>query len=888
MKNLNDMKRNVKAWEREHKPSKNPSPHESPKEEPAKDAPINQREQANQKVEENKKNIEARRKIGANKRKYNELRRKANYKEQKENIEAGKTPVGNKEEYKKPTKGHDLVEAAKPRHKLADYRQPAWNKGIKREMVPEGKYIKHQIDAQGRRNVNFANTPLPNDAKDADGAKRARRVNDDIQEQQAERAHMDRGMRGMGEQAKRRLNPDIKDLIVQGKKELDELTDKNLEDDDGRAMKEWAEDMKETLLKFGHDELAEQVPDPEDTEAMQKFVKLAYKRAGFHYPTPIPDLEVGEITRSDGVTQRVYHIPKSPKKDKLKIRPGFVQEDRERPHGHEGRDDNVTQRIWKKDEDFKIKNVINQGDWKFDPDQQITKVTKTKGNQGFEFGGVNPSALVTYEDGSRAFFKSEQEHEHFAIDPQQRMRNEYGVSKFFHQNFSDKFSFNIPRSNIISLNKIDNEELIDILGVEEGEVLRNEFINGYPIDIIHDKEFIDKVDEKGLIESVIFNYAIGNSDYHGGNALIDEEGKVNVIDTASSILSILDPEEEDIEFNLSDNTLLWNYLDNVYDGEIEVDDETVRGFLDEEDIQEYIKDSINTLLEMEPEEFARNLLQNTELSDEEYEKKAGIIKENLGVLKNFVLEEDEEEQEKWNEWWQTVREDRLAEYKEQQAKKDAIKEEKEGKFSDDEDLQAILERVAAGESAEEAMESPEEPANKEPEHNIAMPKPIKTSEYTMQDLFKENQARRAEGLEPLNSIEELAASKLPKPTEEAVISEDEEKGFQEWAEQNEPPKVKLGAIPEEEFQKLIDKGILAPKPEDENEESSSNFQEEPTEEPKKESDQSVVEAFENAKRTTKEAPRPISDKGKRSANTLFMEDADDEPHKIQGWKPNTK
>ena len=692
------------------------------------------------------------------------------------------------EEVGSPQKGKDIKHVAEglaegKRRKLANEAiTPAWNRGFKKEVVPQGYRIKQQIGIDGRLNTQFEKIPELKDARE-------------VREESARTMHMNRAIRGFDpEQARMNINQKIESRLDNVKEYIKWMDNGGI---DVNGLKEHMLDMKVELEKYGHTELADLVPVNGNREQVDEFIKTMNKRLGIRERKELPGLVADKITRIDGVEQEVWHIPAAPKKKKLNIRPGYIKEPMERLHGHEGRENDIVRQMkWSKDPDFlKVKGgIINQGDWKFDSNQEISAVHRTKGSQGFEYGGVNPSAIVVYKDGSRAFIKKE--------DPI-KLRREYGVSKFYNtvlkKNYPDVFDFNIPRSNIVDLKYMQNDDVYDTLGSTSGEVIRNEYVEGYPMDIMLDSELLQKVKPSSLIKSFIFNMVLGNNDYHAGNVLLDSEGNITVIDTANALESITKkprrsrsvvPEDYSDAFK---STILEEYVHQMglYEEYLEEDEDTDIISLFVEEHLEDIRSVIDSFRNMD-DETVFGILQNTEIDDTNFEEKRNTLLENLDFVEKYYFGNESDKEYLANIWKERFEEtQREAEVDRGMQKpdtkaKDTTESSEVTPTGQDEDRlthirQANEDRDRLKKEIMEDLMREFELVPKKKEQKT-QEQPTQTKQFGPEDMLRENMRRRKEGLPEYKSLDEMNTppeepKKEKKPVEpwrlKSTITEDE-------------------------------------------------------------------------------------------------------------------
>ena len=512
---------------------------------------------------------------------------------------------------------------------------------------------------------------------------------------------------------------------------------------------ESAANLKEILEKYGHNSLSALIASNPTRENFKTAITTINKRRGIAETKGprLPDLVPSRLTRKDGVTQTVYHLPTVGKK-KLKIRPGFSKETLVREHGHEGFEgQKVVQTMWKKDKDFTKKGIISMGDWEYSPDKEISSIKKVEYDESEK--GI-PSAILNYGDGNNAYIKH---------DNEQKLRREYGVSKFFNNSsLVDSLGFSIPRSNIIDVGKLGNEEIAESVGAKEGQVIHNEFVDGYPLSLFEGTEIIDKVDKQSLSDAVIFNKLIGNDSFDLSNMLMDDAGNLVLVDNINTLNNALDSDNETYELAFKE----WELVD-----------------------EELMKNSLDKIQEIGFEDFVTGLLQNTQIDDSEFDKYTEVLRQNFELM-NAHLYGTPEEIEALQTWWDGEREGRvqLEAEQEQDEQRTTLRELQEdelknafmdtiqGKNDRTDEIMVALEEKVRDRLSEEIRDQVKKDLLSElKEEYDLIPKEkdvVKdtTPEHTMEDLFLVNQQRREAGLNPFSSIEEMGeAEKAPDENE---------------------------------------------------------------------------------------------------------------------------
>ena len=613
----------------------------------------------------------------------------------------------------------------------------SWNAGFKRQAQPKGTYVKRQIDSMGRESTEHAKIPVEE--------KPEPKPKEDIERERFEQQRRF-GKQSMG------LKGKPKDEPVQLNKNIGNFIDNiSLVVTDGseEEVNESAANLKEILEKYGHNSLSALIASNPTRENFKTAITAINKRRGIAETKGprLPDLVPSRLTRKDGVTQTVYHLPTVGKK-KLKIRPGFSKETLVREHGHEGFEgQKVVQTMWKKDKDFTKKGIISMGDWEYNPDKEISSIKKVEYDESEK--GI-PSAILNYGDGNNAYIKH---------DNEQKLRREYGVSKFFNNSsLVDSLGFSIPRSNIIDVGKLGNEEIAKSVGAKEGQVIHNEFVDGYPLSLFEGTEIIDKVDKQSLSDAVIFNKLIGNDSFDLSNMLMDDAGNLVLVDNINTLNNALDSDSETYELAFKE----WELVD-----------------------EELMKNSLDKIQEIGFEDFVTGLLQNTQIDDSEFDKYAEVLRQNFELM-NAHLYGTPEEIEALQTWWDEEREGRiqLEAEQEQDEQRTTLRELQEDElksaFMDtiqgkndrvDEIMVALEEKVRDRLSEEIKDQVKKDLLDELKEQYNLVPKDKDvvedtTPEHTMEDLFLVNQQRREAGLNPFSSIEEMGeAEKAPDENE---------------------------------------------------------------------------------------------------------------------------
>jgi len=284
-------------------------------------------------------------------------------------------------------------------------------------------------------------------------------------------------------------------------------------------LKAGANDLRKLLQKYKHPELEAKMPDGSDPEKMLEFVRGINKRRGIGRKSRRSGLKLVEVINKHGDKQNLWvpdrHIVKPNKV--LTHRIGFVKEMRTFPDGHK-------QNVWIKEKrpglPEPVKPLQPAAIFEYSPDKAIASIDMTS-----ELGtttGINVSAIIRFEDGSKAFVKK---------DDIENLDLEYKISEMFHELFEGKVGFTIPRSHIGEANDFDRV-VRDKMDMDDGGALiYNDFVrDALPLNNI-DKATLEKIKDKDMIEATIFNYLIGNGDFHNGNIMVGNDGKLTVIDT---------------------------------------------------------------------------------------------------------------------------------------------------------------------------------------------------------------------------------------------------------------------------------------------------------------------------------------------------------------------
>lgn len=662
-----------------------------------------------------------------------------------------------------PKQGKDLVDIARRRQegknpKLAnDLPRSSWNRGFDKRMTPNGYRTKEVIGEDGRKATVWEKVPGPND-----------RIVTDKEIQRPRDRKMGRAVKGFEDKelAKKPINEKVVNRLTDLKNYLEWLENGG-EDKDG--LKESLSLLKTELEKFGHTDLVEKMDEIDDIDDVEQFVKIMNARLGILERRKIPDLRASVIPFKDGHEEIVYHMPMPSPRKKLKIRPGFTSEVKTRPHGHEGAEGReVTQKIWTKDPDFVKGGIINRGDYKFDPDAEITEVKEIPRKNTNEFS-AKVVGVASYSDGSRAFIKS---------DSPDRLRNEYGISKFFETTFADKLGFTIPRVNIIPTNKA-GDKLAQFVG-DNKELMRSEFVDAYPIDLI-DTELSYAIKENDIVDAALFSLLVGNHDLNEGNIMVGADGRITLVDLTNAKYPILDNNRTYAEIPWENYGAFHALMNARYKGELEIDGEIIYGDIIEPSLGR-AKEVVRMFADIGVENIIDNILQNTEIDESTYEKYKEIIQENFRVLYTEFLGTEQEKQE-LQAWWDEARQERLKEAPQEEEPSTPEEESTspEESLGDDKErlaqvlgnarqANAIVEEIRRKTMAEMEAKYKLEPKVDKPlkEHNEAKPKELEKPKYTMSDLFQENMARQKQGLKPYKSVEEMIADKHP---DEPILDE---------------------------------------------------------------------------------------------------------------------
>lgn len=285
-------------------------------------------------------------------------------------------------------------------------------------------------------------------------------------------------------------------------------------------LKAGANDLRKLLQKYKHPELEAKMPDGSDPEKMLEFVRSIDKRRGIGRKSRRPGLKLVQVINKKGEEQNLWvpdrHIVKPNKI--LTHRTGFVKEMRTFPDGHK-------QNVWVKEKKPGLPEPVRPlqpvGIFEYTPEKAIASVGLT-GEIAGTTTGINVSAIIRFEDGTKAFVK---------IDDVENLDLEYKVSKMFHELFEGKVGFTIPKSHMGEADDFD-QIVKDTMNMDEGGALiYNDFVkDALPMGII-DKNTREKIKDKDMIEATIFNYIIGNGDFHANNIMVGNDGKLTVIDT---------------------------------------------------------------------------------------------------------------------------------------------------------------------------------------------------------------------------------------------------------------------------------------------------------------------------------------------------------------------
>ena len=728
-----EKKAQIKAQKAESKKTEKDKPKEQPKKEDMSLEAIATRD------EERKRNREQQAKLNWNVHRRNQLIHDLKH----EQINEEGAPDADAVEIKQ---GKDLVAAAKMRAAGKDPKfrndlpRTSWNAGFDKRMAPAGKRTREVIGADGRKTVVWENTPGETD-----------NIVSDKELLMSRGKHHGRAMRGFPDKelAEKKIGEQVNDKLTDLKSYLEWM--ENGGEDKG-GLKQTLAILEKELNKFGHIDLAERMKGIEDIDDVEEFVKTMNARMGIKARRKIPDLQASKLTFKDGHDEIVYHMPIPAPKKKLKIRPGFTAEIRNRPHGHEGRNDEVTQKIWTKDPDFTRSGIINQGDYKYDPDAEITDVTIPTHTT------TNKFAMAQYSDGGKAFIKSSDE---------ELLRKEYGVSRVYDRFFAGKTNVRVPRMNIIPANKM-NPDLAKQLG---GKMFaRNEFVGGYPADLV-EPEILAKIKIEDLADAWTISQIFGDDDFHMGNMMVDEEGNLAKIDNAHTFNYVADPEVDIYQPNVFSQALIDYYT--MVTGNEDFDSEEYLEWFNEN--KEVFANAVTKFIGDNEEELIYEMMQNSLMDDSSYDEVKAIIEDNLAVLKLYLLGSEEEMDEK-QEWWEEERQTRLESVSDKKELQEhgILAEEAEADLEDDKKRLAeivggarqaneMVERIRQKVMAEMEAKYTLQPKEQKPlkEHNQAEPKELDKPEYTMDDLFAANIQRRKNGLPALKSVEELIAENHP-------------------------------------------------------------------------------------------------------------------------------
>ena len=285
-------------------------------------------------------------------------------------------------------------------------------------------------------------------------------------------------------------------------------------------LKAGANDLRKLLQKYKHPELEAKMPDGSDPEKMLEFVRSIDKRRGIGRKSRRPGLKLVQVINKKGEEQNLWvpdrHIVKPNKV--LTHRTGFVKEMRTFPDGHK-------QNVWIKEKKPGLPEPVRPlqpaGIFEYTPEKAIASMDLTGGDSGTNTG-INVSAIIRFEDGTKAFVKK---------DDIENLDLEYKVSKMFHELFEGKVGFTIPKSHIGEANDFDPEVRKKMDMDDGGALIYNDFVkDALPLSVC-DKNTIENIKDKDMIEATIFNYIIGNGDFHSGNIMVGNDGKLTVIDT---------------------------------------------------------------------------------------------------------------------------------------------------------------------------------------------------------------------------------------------------------------------------------------------------------------------------------------------------------------------